>query len=203
MGWLISAVALTLLCLLPLGLCAAYDMRGASVWLRIGPVRIRLYPKIKEQKKHKRKNDNNAPSDDSFASGHRILDKNGGKLTDFIPLVQTVLELLDSIRKKIYVNNLSFKLILAGDDPCELAIHYGRAWAALGNLMPQLERFFLIKKRDLEVECDFTSTQTVVFARLHATITLGRALWLAIFYGIKVLKQYFKVLNQRKGGAGI
>lgn len=203
MGWLISAVALTFLCLLPLGLCAAYDMRGASVWLRIGPVRIRLYPKTKEQKKHKRKNDKNAPSDDSFASSHRMLEKNGGKLTDFIPLVQTVLELLDSIRKKIYVNNLSFKLILAGDDPCELAIHYGRAWAALGNLMPQLERFLLIKKRDMEVECDFTSTQTVVFARLDATITLGRALWLAVFYGIKVLKQYFKVLNQRKGGAGI
>ena len=80
------------------------------------------------------------------------------------------------------------KLILANDDPCDLAVNYGRAWAALGSLMPQLERLFVIKKRNLEVECDFTSEEMVMFARADITITLARILHLLSKHGIKVLK---------------
>ena len=96
---------------------------------------------------------------------------------------------------------MELKLILAGDDPCDLAVNYGKAWAALGNLMPQLERVFIIKKRDLEVECDFTADQTLVFARLDLTITLGRLLHLIVVYGIRLLRQYLSIVKTRKGGA--
>ncbi len=71
----------------------------------------------------------------------------------------------------------------------------------MGNLMPQLERLFVIKKRDVEVECDFTASETLVIARLDLTITLGRLLGLAIVYGIRALREFLKLQKKRKGGA--
>ena len=109
--------------------------------------------------------------------------------------------MLGAFRRKLRVNVLELKLILAGDDPCDLAVNYGKAWAALGNLLPRLERVFVIKKRDLEVECDFTANETLVTARLDLTITLGRLLALGVVYGIRALITFLKIKKKRKGGA--
>ena len=67
--------------------------------------------------------------------------------------------------------------------------------------MPQLERFFVISKRDVEVECDFTAGQTLIIARLDLTITIGRLLSMAVRYGIRAVREYLKIINKRKGGA--
>ena len=90
---------------------------------------------------------------------------------------------------------------MAGGDPASLAINYGRTWAAVGNLMPHLDQLFVIKKRDIEVECDFTGTETLVLARLDLTITLGRILSLAVIYAIRALKELMNIKKKRKGGA--
>ena len=111
------------------------------------------------------------------------------------------MELLNSFRKKLRIKRLDLKLIMAGDDPCDLAVNYGRANAAMGNLMPQLERCFVIKKRDIQVECDFESSQTLIIARADVTITLGWLLGILVFYGVRALKQFLQIKNKRKGGA--
>jgi hypothetical protein len=67
--------------------------------------------------------------------------------------------------------------------------------------MPQLERFLVIKKRDVEVECDFTASETTILARLDLTITLGRILSLAVRYAIRALREFIKINQKRKGGA--
>lgn len=125
----------------------------------------------------------------------------GGKLTDFIPLVKVGLQLLGDFRRKLRVNRLEVKLILAGDDPCDLAVNYGRIWAAVGNLMPKLESWLVIKKRDIDVQCDFTAGETLVIARLELTITLGRLISLGVVYGFRGLKEFLKMNKKRKGGA--
>ena len=127
--------------------------------------------------------------------------KTGGSITDFLPLVKTVLDFLGDFRRKLRVNRLELKLILAGDDPCDLGLNYGRAWAAVGNLMPQLEKVFVIQKRDVEVECDFTATQTLVIARLDLTITLGRLLAAVVRFAFRGIKQFLQIRKSRKGGA--
>jgi hypothetical protein len=96
---------------------------------------------------------------------------------------------------------LELKLIMAADDPCDLAVNYGRAWAAVGNLLPQLERIFVIKKRDIEVECDFTASQTLVIARLDISITLGRLLSAVVVFAVRALIEFLKIKKKRKGGA--
>ena len=127
--------------------------------------------------------------------------KKGGSFLDFLPLLQVALDLLDDLRWKLRLNKLELKLIMAGDDPADLGMNYGKAWAAVGNLVPMLERNFVIKKKDIEVECDFTASETKVIARVDATITLGRMIAIVCKYGFRALAEYFKIMKKRKGGA--
>ena len=109
--------------------------------------------------------------------------------------------MLGAFRRRLRLNLLELKLIMAADDPCDLAVNYGRAWAAVGNLLPQLEKVFVIKKRNIEVECDFQASQTRVIARLDLTITLGRILATVLIYGGKAGIEFMKINKKRKGGA--
>ena len=106
------------------------------------------------------------------------------------------MDFLEDLRRKLRVSLLVLRLTLRGDDPADLAVNYGRAWAALGNLMPQLERAFVIKKRDVEVQCDFLSENTTIVFAMDLTVTLGRLLSLAVVYGIRVIKQFSSMKNK-------
>ena len=128
-------------------------------------------------------------------------EEKGGSWTDFLSLIPVVLDFLSDFRRKLRVNRLEMKLILAADDPCDLAINYGKAWAALGNLWPLLESAFVIQKRDVEVECDFTASKTLVTARMDLTITLSRMLAAVCKFALRALKEYLKIMKKRKGGA--
>ena len=112
-----------------------------------------------------------------------------------------ILDFLSAFGRKLRVKHLDMKLILAGDDPSDLAVNYGRGWALLGNVMPLLENAFVIKERNLEVECDFLADKTVIIARLDISITIGRVFSLAAVRGIPILREVMKVMNKRKGGA--
>ncbi len=90
---------------------------------------------------------------------------------------------------------------MAGDDPSDLAVNYGRIWASVGSLIPLLEHYLTIKKQNIQVKCDFEAEQTQIFARLDATITLIRAVQLLSTHGIKSIKQLLELKKLRKGGA--
>ena len=191
MGWLITLGILILLAILPLGVSVKYDSEGPLVKVIAGPVRIRVYPRPKKQKKEKpEKEKKTTPEQAKKAAEEANLPKppqppkpaktekpketKGGSLADFIPFVKLGIDFLGDFRRKLRLNDLELKLVLAASDPCDLAVNYGKTWAAVGNLMPALERWFVIKKRNVEVECDFTASQTLVTVRLDISITLGR-----------------------------
>lgn len=215
MGWWITAGILLLLAILPLGVSVKYNEEGPLVRLILGPVRLTVFPLKKKQKKEKpqpppEKQEKQPEKQVKQIGADKPAPKpepkeekkeQGGSWTDFLPLVKEALNFLSDFRRKLRVNHLELKLIMAADDPCDLAIHYGRAWAAVGNLMPQLEKLFVIKKRDVEVECDFTATETKVIARLDLTITLGRLLAALMRFAFRAIKEFIKIKNKRKGGA--
>ena len=203
MGWLIALSILVLLAILPLGATARYHAEGLSLKLIVGPVRIPLLPTKEKVKKEKPKKTEKkvTPPREKPKEKPKTKEEKGGSWTDFLPLVQTALSLLNDLRRKIRIRRLELKLIMAGDDPCDLAVNYGRANAALGNLWPRLERCFVIGKRDVQIECDFEASQTLVTARADITITLGRLLWLTVYYTVRALKQYLQIKKSREGGA--
>lgn len=199
MGWLIGLAVVIGLAALPLGISAKYDTDGVRIRLITGPVRVTLFPgKKKEKKPEIKKEKDNSPkpaqADTDFSK------KKGGSVTDFIPLAKIAWDLLCDFRRKLRIKRLEMKVILAGSDPCDLAINYGRACAALGGLEPQLDRFFVIRRKDLQVACDFIEEKTRVYARLDLTITLGRLLALLVRYGWRALRAFIMINNKRKGG---
>ena len=208
MGWLITLGVITLLAILPLGVSAVYNSNGFLAFLIAGPLRIKLFPisKKPKPKKDKQKNKKKSPSDVPAKKKEPTKkddNRSGGSIADFLPLLKIGLALLNDFRRKLRVNRLEVKLILAGGDPCDLAVNYGKAWAAVGNLMPHLERFLVIKKRDIQVECDFVGASTLIFAHVDLTITLGRIIYIAVYHGIRAVAAYLKIMNKRKGGASI
>lgn len=209
MGVLFSAVVLLALAVIPLGVRIRYNDAGFLLRVIAGPVKITVFPRKKKPKKQKTKQKKqkagkrpeSTDSGDTPPQAPKPVPEpkeKGGSLTRFLPLVKLGLKFLGDFRRKLRVDNLFLRLILAGDDPCDLAVNYGRAWAAVGNLMPQLERLFVIKKRDIQVECDFTAEEISVIAHVDITITLGRLLTLAVVYGICVLFEFLSM--KRKGG---
>ena len=218
MGWLITLGILILLAVLPLGVSVFYDSEGPLVKVIAGPLRLKVYPLPKKQKKEKtekeKKQDPEAakkaaeeaalpkpPQPPKPAKEKKPAEKKGGSLMDFLPFVKLGVDFLGDFRRKLRLNNLELKLILASSDPCDLAVNYGKTWAAVGNLLPALERWFVIKKRNVEVECDFTASETLVIARLDISITLGRLLSLAAVYAVRGIKEFLNFKKKRKGGA--
>lgn len=210
MGWLVTAGILVLLAVLPLGVHIRYNSEGLLAKVIAGPVKITVYPlpqkekkKAKETAKKPEQEENlpKPPQPPKMPKEKKPKEEKGGSLMDFLPLVKVALDFLGDFRRKLRLNHMELKLIMAGDDPCDLAVNYGRAWAAVGNLMPQLEKWFVIKKRNIEVECDFEATQTLVIARLDLTITLGRLLTAVFKAAIRGLVEFLKLKKKRKGGA--
>ncbi len=214
MGWLITLGILFLLAVLPLGVSVFYDSEGPLVKVIAGPLRIKVFPLPKKEKKEKKKKEPN-PEQARRAKEEAALprppqppkppkqpkEKKGGTLTDFIPFVKLGLHFLGDFRRRLRLNDLELKLILASSDPCDLAVNYGRTWAAVANLLASMERWFVIKKRNVEVECDFTASETLVTARLDISITLGRLLSLIAVYGVRAVKEFLNFKKKRKGGA--
>ncbi len=195
--WIILGVVV-LFCLIPLGVRAVYNSEGIKLWLLIGPLRMLLFPKPKKPKEKKE-----APKKEK-ATGTKKKpkkkeSKEGGSLRDFLPLLDVAKRLLASFFRKLRIRKLELKLILAGSDPCDLAVNYGKTWAAAGNLIPILEELFVIRKRDVDVQCDFTAEETKVYAAADITILTGRLLGLAAVYGFQALREFLKIQEKRKG----
>lgn len=215
MGWLIALGIVLLLAVLPLGVRLRYNSEGMVLKIIAGPVKITLLPRPPKKKKEKKKKEKKSavapaaeeenlpkpPQPPKAPREKKPKGEKGGSLLDFLPLVKTALDFLGDFRRKLRLDNLYLRLILAGDDPCNLAVNYGRAWAAVGNLLPQLKKWFVIKKRDIEVECDFETSETLVIAHLDLTITLGSLLAAVVKFAVRALIEYLKLRKKRKGGA--
>ena len=205
MGWLIFLAILIGLGCVPLGVRLRYDEDGPLAAVLLGRLPIVLYPlpgwlkkltsrekKDGEKKPKKEKPKKEKPPKDTVGEAPQ-----GGSWKKFLPLVRLGLHFLGDFRRKLRVNRLVLRLTLAGDDPCDLAVNYGRAWAAVGNLLAAMQRAFVIQKRDVEVQCDFLGEETKVVFAMDLTITLGRVLGLLVKYGIRAVKILLKMKNQK------
>lgn len=208
MGWIITLGLLVLLAILPLGVRLQYNGEGFRAAVKVSVFSIAVYPMRRKPKKKVEKPKPAKPEKETLpkppqppqsAEGGKT--EKGGSLRDFLPLVKLAWSFLRALRRKLRIPKLEVKLILGGDDPCDLAVNYGRACGAVANLIPQLERYLTIKKREIGVACDFTASQTTVIAHVEVTITLGRLLSLLAVYGFRGVKEFLQIKKKRKGGA--
>ena len=203
MGWLIFLAILIGLGCVPLGVRLRYDEDGPLAAVLLGRLPIVLYPLpgwLKKLTSREKKTGENKPKEEKPKKEKpqkAAENPQGGSWKKFLPLVQLGLHFLGDFRRKLRVNRLVLRLTLAGDDPCDLAVNYGRAWAAVGNLLAAMQRAFVIQKRDVEVQCDFLGEETKVVFAMDLTITLGRILGLLVKYGIRAVAILLKMKNQK------
>ena len=203
-GWIIALAVVALLVSIPfwpVGLVAVYRENGLELAVRLGFLKFKLDP------------DGTALRDlivpvlekevEVFATTvkAKVSHEKGGKLSDLVPLLKALWHLLGDLRRKVQVKRLDMNLVLAGEDPCTLALNYGKAWAAVGNITALLDSFLVIKKRNVQVNADFLGDTTRVYLKLYANMTIARLFGLLMHFGLPLREEYNKFLNPNEGGS--
>ncbi len=202
MGWLLAVGILLLLAVLPLGVSVLYGEQGPAARVVVGFLKLQVFPLKKKAKKQTPSQQQPKPQKPKKGPPENTVPK-GGSWTDFLPLVEVGLDLLGDLRRKLRVDCLKLHLVMAGDDPCDLAVNYGRMNAAVAGLLARLEQFLVIKKQEVYLGCDFAGDKTLVAARLDVTIPLGRLVAMGLVYGLRALKTYRNIQKQQEGGANL
>lgn len=187
---------LLLALLLPAGVRVLYSEGGLLLKLIYGPLRIQLLPaKKKQPKKEKAKKDKKSgkkKESKKEPAKTESKEKKGGKLSAIMEYVPPILDFLQDLRVRLKVRRLILYVCLGGSDPCDTALLYGKLTAGAGGLIAMLEQWFRIKKRDIQVFCDFMEDETKVYADVDVVICPGRLLWLLLRYGWKLLRIFLK-----------
>lgn len=172
-------VIVTLLLLMPVGVRVRYGQEELKLWFVIGPVRI-LHKQNEDKEKPKKKSDG--------FSIHAVLGRAEPEASTALGKFWSEMKLIFSIfgylRPKIRIKRLELIVNFAGSSPITTAMAYGGAWAAIGGFLPIFEEAFILKKRNLDVTCDFSGEETTLEAKLDLSIVLGRLVLCLIRYGI-------------------
>ena len=197
--WILLGILIFILAVgsLPVSVTAEYQSSGAAVVARLGPFKIPLYPGKDTEKTEKPQEKEQETKEQPASEETR---PKGGGLGQFRELLDLVLKAQADVRNKLRIRELILYLTVGGkgDNPAAAGILTGSAWAALGGLVPLLESGFRIENRDFQVNTDFLSEETLVYAKATAGMSLGAGLRLALNYGVQGLKWYRK--QKQKGG---
>ena len=191
---LIILLVLLLLLSLPVGVSGGYDFGELLLALKIGPVRLQLLPrKLKKPKKAKQeKHGSEKKKKKEKASRLPIPALSFQMITDYVRLgVRT----LRRLRHRLRISDLRIWYLAAAEDPSDAALAYGRAHAAVAELLAILHAAFDVRDQDVRLRVDFTETKNQFSVSGTVTIRIGQLLTVAIAALIDFLKI---LLRQRR-----
>ena len=199
-GWAVFGMVLAVFVLIgciPVGVDASYRENGLALRLKIGLFKLQVLPAKEKKKKPKPKAKKPAANKPDAKQEKPKKQFSVPKLTlsDILALADLACDTLGTLRRKLRVEVLVLQVTLDGSDPAKAAMLYGRVWAALGALTPKLEQLFVIKKRDIQPILDYNEKEMKLDAQLVLTITIGRAICLALRALVRFLKLW---LNKKK-----
>lgn len=192
--WILLAVVgvFGLMLLLPICLYIEYLDEEMFVRLGIGPIRVRLLPPKKRHKAKKEKRE--LPECAASAKKKRTIQSIYAEAKRYIPLVKTVLSMIPDTLHAAVIDKLTVYVKLCDDDPADLALHYGQAWAAIGWIVTTISNTCRLKQQDVRPVMD---TRVNGFA-LEAAVKVHLTGWRVCGLGVKFLKRY---LQRRKSAA--
>lgn len=174
--WIILAI-IVLLLLLPVGADAAFTGGVFSLSVKLGPLKLHLLP-AKPKKKGKKPKEKKPKKPKEKKAGR---EKPKLKLTveDIKEMAGLALRALSRLRRFLSIDVLMLHLRVAGDDPYDTVRQYGAVNAALGAILPQLQRAFKIKRQDIQTEIDFSQEKISADVRFAATYQIWEILCIA------------------------
>lgn len=165
--------------LIPAGVYAKFDGE-LTVSATVLGIRIRLIPAKMKQKHEKEP----APKEKKEKKKFSLPPK--AALEEYLHLA---LQLLGKLRRKILIRRLKLHAVFGGSD-ADAALNYGRAWAAIGTVMPLLENCFRIRRRDVGAFLSEEESSLRLYAEAHATLTVGQILHIALHALVRFLIIY-------------
>lgn len=195
-GFVILAAVLAVLLLVGqvrVGVRGEYTAAGLTAWARLGPIRLKLWPRKAE--KPKRSPEKRPPKPEKIPN--KTPAPSGGALDYARELIPVALEAAGQFRKKLQVDQLELVLRAGARDPADAAMVYGYANAALRALWQPLTQSFHVKDGRARVELDFEAQQTTLYASGSMSLKIGQALWLGLYFGLKALSRLSAVKERR------
>ena len=185
-----AAALLALVLALPAAVRVRYDDGTLHVRVRVGSVTV-YPPRPARARRSSRKK---AAGRQKPQGSVRKSGAGGKKLTrqQIQDLIRLALDLLGKLRRKLLVRHLTLHAFFGGRDAARAAIGYGRAWAAIGAVMPVLENSFRIESRDVGAYLDYGLDQPRLLLELDVRMRLGTALVLALGAGVRLLGIFTK-----------
>ena len=179
-----------LLRLVRLGALAEYSAAGLRLKLKVGPLRLMLYPgkpkrpRRKAGKSSRREKKREERPQPELGGGPLALVKR------FLPLIA---EAAGRFRRKLRID--VFQLLVVdggGAGPAAAALCFGGVNAFIGMIWPLVEQNFNVKERRLRTRVDFDAERPSVYLYAAATLTAGQALALGLRLTTRFLAEFSK-----------
>ncbi|MFQ7854329.1 MAG: DUF2953 domain-containing protein [Flavonifractor plautii] len=177
-----------LLRLVRLGALAEYSAAGLRLKLKVGPLRLMLYPRKPKQPRRKagkssrREKKREERPQPELGGGPLALVKR------FLPLIA---EAAGRFRRKLRMMCSSLKLPRRRR-PAAAALCFGGVNAFIGMIWPLVEQNFNVKERRLRTRVDFDAERPSVYLYAAATLTAGQALALGLRLTTRFLAEFSK-----------
>ena len=213
-------VLLLLVLLLPARVRVMLRQEKFFLWVGLGPFRLRLLPwkekKPKKQKKSEKpeeaKPQNREPPPSPPPQAERPGEAArpapqirkekestpvfGGMEKLDIPYIMDLIHLglsaMGQFRRVLRVDRFLLDCAIATGDAAKTAMAYGAAAAGVGIFLPLLEENLRVRKKDIQVICDFEGTESQIFLEVQVSALVFQLL----IIGIKVLRGFLRLRKQ-------
>ncbi len=211
---------LAVILLTPAGVRFRYDRGDLSLLVRFGPLKLQIFPR-KEKKPPRRKPEETKEEPEKKQAGKESADDPEKKQTEkrapekpkpkkkaakkprakinreqILYSLETLPPILGRALKRtgrrLRLTPLKVHLLVAGPDPADTALLYGRLEAALGAALPALHRLVRIKDQDVRLFLDFQREQMDLIADVGLSLRPWDLLSVGLRAGGSLLKWYLR-----------
>lgn len=174
----VIALIVLLLCL-HAGVRAEITDEGGALYVKYGPLRVRIIPSKKGKKEKTGKR--------GAGEKKKLVSGGPGRVLD---IVHIAADTLGRFKKKLVIDRLEVRVVYGGEDAAETAVAYGAASAVLGALVPLIDNAFTLKTRDFQLVPEFDKKMLEVRLRADFSIALGSLIWIALrfLFGMSGIK---------------
>lgn len=183
---------LVVLLLLPAQVRFRYDQGELALWVRFGPVKLQLFPpeeKKEEPEKKPKKKAKPKKEKPKKPKGKINREQILYSLETLPPILGRALR---RTGRRLRFAPLKIHLLVAGPDPADTAMLYGRLEAALSAGLPVLHRLVHIREQDIRLFLDFQQEQMDLIADVGVALRPWDLVSVGVRAGGSLLKWFLR-----------
>jgi len=191
----ILLLALVIVLRIPVHVRASYDQGEMAAWVRFGPVKIQVFPP--KPAKKEAASDEGTPDKARKKAKKEPKKKKPKAKINFDQILYSVEELppillraLRRVGRRVVVEPLKVHLLVAGLDPADTALLFGKLEAALAASLPSLHQTVRIREPDIRLFLDFSAERMDCIADVGVSIRPWDLLSVGIRAGGSLLKWF-------------